>query len=107
MSFGLDPLHHETILDVALRLQLHDAWHRNPPAPSLASVFANVAAPELEAASRKARALLACAYEYGDEALSARHRNYPELVQRLSASHPGFSESSYIEVIGYGCFLAK
>lgn len=107
MTIDMHELRQRPLCDAALLLQVHDAWHRNPPAPELESVFPDASAEEIASAKRKASSLLARAFSVGDEALANRHSNYPELVARLQAAHPGFIEASYLEVIGFGCFLAR
>jgi hypothetical protein len=106
-EIDLSKLREQSVRDAALRLQLHSAWRRVPPAPLLANVFPDHEPHQLAEASAEAAALLQCAYSAGDEALTAKHSNYPEIIARLQAQHPGFTQESYLEVINYGCYLAK
>jgi len=106
-AMDLSKLRGQSVLDTALHLRLHSARRRIPAAPLLANVFPDHEPVKLAEASTRAAALLRCAYSAGDEALAAKHSNYPELIARLQAKHPGFTQESYLEVISYGCYLAK
>jgi hypothetical protein len=107
MSVDPPVLRKRSLRDAALCLQLHSAWRRDPPAPPLAFVFPELSTYELATATLEAGALLARAYSAGDEALANKHRNHSEIIAKLQAEHPGFTDEGYSEVITYGCYLAR